>query len=222
MKIIKKVKNPKFLVITPLRISDSISENTLSLLNTTKTEFDWISYSGNNNIPKNTQLALNEYEENIGNVDYLIKVDNDITPNSNFLDSLYNILENSNDNIAYSYCSFEFSNEKTKICINAFDFDELQLLNYNYISSISMIKRNALKEIGDFIYDDQYVRLLDYALWLKFLSHNYIGIYDKNTYFKAELNENSISAGSSEDYELKMSRIKNDFILPYIRGKYGV
>ena len=52
--------------------------------------------------------------------------------------------------------------------------------------------------------------------------YDYIGIYDKNTYFKAELNENSISAGSSEDYELKMSRIKNDFILPYIRGKYGV
>lgn len=40
------------------------------------------------------------------------------------------------------------------------------------------------------------------------------GIADKNTYFEAELNKNSISARSNEDYLNKMRLIYNDFILP--------
>lgn len=222
MQIVKKVNNPKFLVITPLRISDSISKSTLNLLNTTITDFDWISYSGNNNIPKNTQLGLDEYENTIGNVEYLIKVDNDITAEDNFLDSLYDKLKNSNDNIAYSYCKFSFIGKNRKFEFNDIEFDEMKLLNGNFISSVSMIKRDKLKEIGDFIYDEKYVRLLDYALWLKFLANDYIGIPDYNTGFIADLNENSVSAASLKDYLAKMEIIKEDFILPYIREKYEI
>lgn len=222
MKIIKKAKNPKFLVITPLRISDSISHSTLNLLNTTKTEFDWISFSGNNNIPKNTQLGLDEYERTIGNVEYIIKVDNDITAEDNFLDSLYETLRNSDDKIAYSYCKFSFIGKSRRFEFNNIEFDELKLLNSNFISSVSMIKRDKLKEIGDFIYDEKYVRLLDYALWLKFLANGYIGIPDYNTRFTADLNENSVSASSAKDYAIKMQRIREDFVLPYVREKYEV
>lgn len=217
--LIHKSKNPKFLVITPLRENDTISENTLKIINDTKTEFDWISFSGNNNIPTNTQLGWEHYINEYGDIDYIIKVDNDITANPNFLDSLYETLKNSPNNVAYSYCSFSFINEKTKIYFRADDFNIEKLLRSNYISSVSMIKTKPLKKIGGFVRDNKYVRLLDYALWLKFLSNDYIGIADKNTYFEAELNRNSISARSQEDYINKMKLVYNDFVLPYKKAK---
>lgn len=129
---------------------------------------------GNNNIPTNTQLGLLEYEKQFTPAKYVIKVDNDIDAKPNFLDSLYHTLDTSENNIAYSYCSFSFVNESQRIFFKAIDFNRDKLLKSNYISSVSMIKVNLLKKIGGFVCDEKYVRLLDYALWLTFLRNNYI------------------------------------------------
>ena len=62
LKIIKKTKKPKFLVITPLRPGDMISRKTLTTVKANNTQFDWVVYEGVDNIPTNTQNALNIYE----------------------------------------------------------------------------------------------------------------------------------------------------------------
>lgn len=148
IEVVHKSDNPEFLVVTPLRMGDTISKNTLKLINDTKSSFDWVSYSGNNNIPTNTSLGLSEYKKKFGQPKYIIKVDNDITANSNFLDSLYTTLKSSNDDVAYSYCSFSFVNGTQKISFKAIDFDSDRLLKGNYISSVSMIKTDLLDKVG--------------------------------------------------------------------------
>lgn len=215
LKIIKKSKNPKFLIITPLKYGDIISKKTYEIQSYTENEYDWISYESNNNIPKNTQLALNEYNKHI---DYIIKVDNDIDGEPGWLDKLYNTLKNSDNSIAYSYCSFDFVdifNNKI-IQFKGIEFNSELLLQRNYISSVSMIKTHILNEIGGFFCDNKYVRLLDYCLWLKMLFAGYSGILCKDAHFVALMNNNSISARSNEDYIEKMNLIRKDIIIPKI------
>ena len=211
-KIIKKVINPKYLVITPLKKGDCISPSLTNTIQYNKS-YDWISYEGNNNIPLNTELALKKYESKYEPVKYIIKIDNDIHMQKGMLNKMYNVLSNSKDNIGYVYVPFKYTLKEQSITFDR-EFDKELLIQQNYISSNSMIKRNILEEIGGFVTDDKYVRLLDWCLWLKMLRYGYIG--EKiNSFFQTPLNKNNVSAGSTKDYKLKYDRVKQDFILPY-------
>jgi hypothetical protein len=94
------------------------------------------------------------------------------------------------------------------------DFNEKKLLQHNYITSVSLIKRDLLDRIGGFVIDRQYERLLDYCLWLTFLRYGYHGIKG-DIGFVTGLNKNNVSGRGQEDYIEKMKRVKQDFILPY-------
>lgn len=208
LELIKNCKNPEILVITPLRVSDKISKETKISIKRNKVNFIWYSYSSNNNVAKNFSLALNEIKQIISLPKYTIKIDNDTEWNRNTLDKLYNELEKSDKNVAYSYCGFEYYGSiNYKFPVSSFDSNRLR--QNNYISSNSLFKTKVLEDIP-LITDDKYKRLLDWATYLNLLNHGYIGV-PSDGYFKAKSSKNSISAGSQEDFQIKRERVINDF-----------
>lgn len=215
-KIIKKSKNPKYLIITPLKIGDKISKETKETVKKNNIQFDWVSYEGDNNIPTNANLALEEYEKENRIIDYIIKLDNDIKMSNRMLDKMFNTIKNSPQSIAYVYSSFQYILPNGQSINFNKEFDIEALLSQNYISSNSMIKRNVLRFVGGFVTDEKYVRLLDWALWLRFLYYGYLGKKVKDVNFTTPLNENNVSARGVEDYNLKISRIREDFVEPII------
>ena len=132
------------------------------------------------------------------------------------LDKIHAVLNNTDDSIAYGYCDFEFTgavNRKFN-----YDFNPQLLLRTNYISSNSMIKTVALEMIGGIIYDDKYKRLLDWCLWLKFLSYGYYGIRVKDTSFVNITTKDSVSAGDNMQYQTVVNAVREDFIKPLLSG----
>lgn len=207
-----KTKNPKFLVITPLKENDEISMETYNSVLQNSTEFNWVSYSANNNIPTNTKLGLEEYEKENKKLPYIIKIDNDVVFGTNTLSYMYNCIKNSEKKIGYVYCNFDYiKNNRIFASFKFLQFNGTQLKKSNYISSVSMIKRNVLEKVGGFITNNKYKRLLDYALWLKMLNQGYIGKLSQG-YFKAIMSENSISNGSDEEYKKVLREVHRDFI----------
>jgi hypothetical protein len=121
---------------------------------------------------------------------------------------LYNELEKSDKNVAYSYCGFEYYGSiNYKFPVSSFDSNRLR--QNNYISSNSLFKTKVLEDIP-LITDDKYKRLLDWATYLNLLNHGYIGV-PSDGYFKAKSSKDSISARSQEDFQIKRERVINDF-----------
>lgn len=205
------------LAITPLLPGHKISKETKIGLKRSDISFNWASFESSANIPINVTRGIEEFKHRYKEPKYVIIIDRDIIPNRNMLMKLHRDLSRAEDNIAYCYCGFEF-----KGSVNAkfygLEFDPMKLLNSNYISSNSMIKYDKLKEIGGFVIDNKYKRLLDWALWLKFLAAGYHGILCKDTRFIAIADENSVSAGTREEYKEKYHSVKEDFIKPMLDG----
>jgi len=215
-----KNNNPKILVISPLKEGDIISSKTYSSVIQNTISIHWISFEGSGNPYKNFDIALKEYQKQYPTPDYIIKMDNDIICKNNMLDNMQKVLKSSHEHIAYTYCAFKFvGNINVSFKAESFNIDKL--LQQNYISSISMMKSKCLEQIGGVVTDDKYFRLLDWALWLKFLYQGKIGVPCKTTSFVAYASKNSISARSNEDYIKKASHIINDFVMP-IKNKLKI
>lgn len=213
IEFIIKDDNPQVLIITPLRPKDKISDETFNTIGKTNLPVHWITLQGEQNPYKNFNTALGLYLRSHKPPNYLIKVDNDIKADIVMLEMMKETLDKSSKNIAYTYCSFEFTGV-IKAKFNAIPFNPEKLMIHNYISSISMMKLYDLRIIGGTVDDDKYFRLLDWALWLKFLYHGFIGKPTYNVSFEAYAGPNSISAGSAEDYKIKAQHIMEDFIVP--------
>jgi len=210
--MVHKTKKPAFLIVTPLKLGDTLSPNTIRSVLNNRVEFDWVVYEGDGNIPSNTVTGIAEYEEKYKPLPYVIKIDNNTTWKKNTLVYMYDTIVKSKPNVAYVYVSFEFIKNYTPVAsFMNIPFDGDRLRQSNYISSNSMIKRALLNECP-FIIDDQYARLLDYAHWLSFLKMGYVGKLSKKGYFYSIMNDGNISAGSNEDYFIKLNRVHKDFL----------
>ena len=214
-KFIISDNNPRVLIITPLKECFTISDYTISSVIGTNVPIHWVSYSGDQNPYKNFDCALQYYKRFHTVPEYLIKIDNDIKAEPNMIDSMVNTLDNSHDDIAYTYCDFKFEGT-INMSFKAIPFNADRLMKSNYISSISMMRYKVLQQIGGVEVDDKYFRLLDWALWLKFLSKGYHGVPTVGTSFIAHSSKNSVSSGSSHDYIIKHKNVYNDFIKPML------
>jgi hypothetical protein len=74
-----------------------------------------------------------------------------------------------------------------------------------------------LENIGGLVTSDDYFRLLDWALWLKFLRNGFIGHPISGCSFVAEASKGKVSSGSQEDYILKHRLVTNDFVIPILK-----
>ena len=210
---IVKDRNPQLLVISPLKKGDVISHDTLTSVHRNNISMHWISFEGDGNPYQNFRTALQLYSFTNDIPEYMIKMDNDIVCDDEMLDKMYSTLHHSQEEVAYTYCAFRFTGSINMTFV-ADPFNIERLLQSNYISSISMMKSRHLEQIGGVVTDDKYFRLLDWALWLKFLYKGKIGIPCKTTSFTAFASGESVSARGPEDYKEKALRVMEDFVVP--------
>ena len=212
---LQKEPNPKFVAITPLRPTDCISLELYDTISRNQLSFDWVTYKGKGNACENTQKGLIEYCKARKKPKYFIKLDNDLmfrfTP---AFDRMYECLVDSPKSVAYAYSSFAFVGSMN-LKFGADKFDPVRLMDTNYISSCSMIKTEAFEKVGGFVTDQKFVRLLDWALWLKFLRHGYVGKPCPDAYFEAIADEGKVSTGDADDYWKKRELVKAHFTEPY-------
>lgn len=222
LNVLQKVTNPSVLVITPLRVNDEIMPCLFETIKLNDVPFDWVSFASSANSAKNTQLGLDAYQAEFNTLpEFVIKLDNDLELRKNYLDRLTNNLlakRRGSKMFAYSYSSFQFKGS-VNLKFKCIPFDKQALLKSNYISACSLIHTSTLMNLGGFVTDERYVRLLDWALWLKMLSHGFVGSSVPTAGFIAYSSPNSVSAGSALDYAKKRALIQQDFIVPILSGQ---
>jgi hypothetical protein len=214
---VKRNKNAKILIITPLLPNHKVSKLTKRTIKRNDVPYTWITFSSEANTAMNARLGMEAYEEEHELPPYIIKIDNDIELGRHMLDRLLESLENSRDMVAYSYCNFRYKGA-VNTSFDAIPFNIEKLLKQNYISSNSLIKVGHLKYIGGFITDERFKRLLDWCLWLQFLHNGYIGIPCTKANFIAHTKKDSVSAGSNQDYLTKRQRVYDTFVVPYVNA----
>lgn len=206
--VLHLTESPEFSIVTPMKTGDSISDVTKDSVFKCEVPFNWISVESDNNVMKNFELGFFELLKRKILAKNIIKIDNDTEWMEDTLEEMSFVVNESEQNVGYAYCSFEY-----KGFINsqfpAVNFSEEKLRKGNYISSNSMFKSKVIYELG-LVTDDQYVRLLDWAFLLKCLNAGYIGKPCAG-YFTAWSTKDSISSRSVEDYNIKKERVMRDF-----------
>ena len=115
--------------------------------------------------------------------DYIFFCDADVIfLKNNALELMIKKLEN-NLNKAYCYSSFKYGWKKFKCG----EFDKNKLKNNNYISTMSMIRREALEKIKDNgPWDKSLKKFQDWDLWLMMLENNLTGIWINKVLWKVK------------------------------------
>jgi hypothetical protein len=211
--MLSESKNPEVLLVTPLLTGHEISRETKISLKRNDVNFYWLSSMGENNIPTNALEGIHWYKNKYGTLPtYYMMLDRDVTLGRHCVDKLLEALARQPQKYGYSYSTFEFAGHiKQKFPAYPFDLD--RLINGNYISSNSLFRSEVIEKVG-LVTDDKYKRLLDYAFLLKCYAHGYIGKNVPNANFTVQSTANDISAGNSDDYNIKYQRVYEDFIKP--------
>lgn len=100
---------------------------------------------------------------------------------------------------SYAYCSFRFGWRT----FDLFDFDADRLKRSNYISMMSLIRREAFEPM-----DESVQRLQDWDLWLTLLEHNHIGTWVPARLFSATVGKHGISKGNAVPPEHAVRNIR--------------
>lgn len=127
---------------------------------------------------------------------YLYFCDDDIILPENHFNKLLKGIENE----GYAYTDYygivmdaKFNTEKTNYLIKAKEFDLNQLKIKNYISTMSLIRRDVF--CG---FDEQLHRLQDWDLWLTLAEKGIYGKYIPDTYFYAFYLDEGITCNSND------------------------
>lgn len=217
LKIIREDEQSEVIVVTPLLPGHKISKDTRRTIKRNNIPFTWVSYESDNNIPTNVEKGLNEYRKQNNRVPrYLLPLDRDITLGRGMIDRMFAAIISTPDNVAFTYANFEFKGE-VDMKFPAKPYDINSLVMNNYISSNSMIKIEALDDVGGFVKDDRFKRLLDWCMWLKFFENGYIGMPCPIAHFVAVSTKDDISAGTNEDFYLKRKRVLEEIIKPLVK-----
>lgn len=216
---VKRDDDPRVLIVTPLLPGDEIDPRTLETISSSYDGLtvDWVSYTGKGNIPANTNAGIEAYRAEVGTLpEYIIKIDNDvIDPSRHVIRSMVSCLDAADARVAYAYTGvtyFDETNNWTKAAVAPREFSIDDMLVANYVTSNSLVRSHVLVEAGMFIDDDKYVRLLDWAFWLKLLRLGYVGSLACDSSIIALYTEGSVSAGTNADYIKKASRVRRDFV----------
>ena len=227
LEVIREDKVPEVLVVTPLWPGHSISKDTKKTIKRNDTPILWYSYTGYHNIPQNWWYAITFLRKTKKRLPkYFLPLDRDIILGRHMIDRMVNVFEGRGTtrtrnriipaSTAFVYCNFEFKGTvERKFPAEPYDIN--RLAKGNYISSNSLMNLDTLEFIGGPVVDDQYVRLLDWALWLKFAQFGYVGYPCTEASFIAVSSASDISAGNPEDYQIKHQRVHKDFVEPLIK-----
>ena len=215
MKIISKQANPVILIVTPLFTGHTIYKECSRSLKRNDTPFDWISFEGKNEKPKNIQLAIDEYRHINKLPQYIQVLDRDIICGRHMLDRLYDTLKDTDSSIGFAYCPFEFKGH-VNMKIPPLEYDINRLIKGNYISGNSLFKTDVLLNVDGFNAEQYLHRLNDWAIFLRLYREGYAGILCKNAYFTAISKENDISSGSNEEYVIFHKYVVDKYVKPLL------
>lgn len=152
-------------IIIPVRFGDNPDTTLRSLAKQTYQDFDVIvSYQQDDskgvNFYRNRGADLHRHK-------LLLFSDADISWKPNALERLRNRLINTSS-ASYSYGAYEMDG---KVQCNI-EFDAVKMRRMNFVSTMSMIRAEHFPG-----FDEDILRLTDWALWRKMLQNNHMGVY---------------------------------------------
>ncbi len=134
------------------------------------------------------------FEESHG--EYVFFCDADVRAKPHMISALVDTLSQ-HPEAAYCYCNFRFGFHT----FDLFPFDPERLKQENYISTMSLIRRN------DFIgFNEQLSRYQDWDLWKRMLRQGKRGVWHNERLFSAPLNWHGISRPSLKNIITIISR----------------
>jgi len=212
---VKRDIKPEVMVITPLKSGDVISRATKISIARNKTPFCWITVTSDDIRPNNIIVGLETLKVfNKVDIKYVLPLDNNIELGRNYLDRLYNKLNGSPDHVAYAYGNLEYHG-KVNMAFPTRPWSLDMLLKGNYISSNSLFKLTALRQVG-IPNNVDLVRLLDWVLLIKLAEQLMLGIPVESAFHIAHVTDDNTSAKGDIDYQLKFTRVQQQVIMPFI------
>jgi len=148
------------------------------------------------------------YGFDVSSQPYVFFCDDDIILPSDLLGKFYNILKEQKNDIGYVYCGYKgivLTNNhpiKGNFEIKSVPFDGERLKRGNYISTMSLIKRDYFPR-----FDENLERFQDWDLYLTMLNNGIKGKMVKNMDFMAFYMGNGITSNSN-DYRIALQKIK--------------
>jgi len=124
---------------------------------------------------------------------YVIFWDDDCIMPNNYLKTLFDVLENCNADYAYTgYYGIAMNpnvEPNHNFMIEGQEFNPLTLKQYNYISTMALIRKSSF--IG---FDEKLKRFQDWSMWLSMLEEGKTGVFVPNLKFMAFFNDAGITS----------------------------
>lgn len=132
--------------------------------------------------------------------EYLFFCDDDVLLERYTLKRMHEALV-ANPVAAYAYSDFMEHNHPTRsdALYRPGVFDARRLRQRNYISTMSMVRRDAFEAVGGF--DEAILRLQDWDLWLALLAAGHTGMYLPQVLFTALYIDKGITTGHEGEAE---------------------
>jgi hypothetical protein len=131
------------------------------------------------------------------NGEYVFFLDSDVSLYENCIEELVRGLKES-EHSAYSYCSFIWGGK----VMRGENFNVASLYSHNYISTMSLIRRQYF--VG---FDENIKRLQDWDMWITMAKKGYYGVFVEDVLFNA-IERKGISSGGSMSWEEASAIVK--------------
>lgn len=190
-KTLKSIFNQTYKEFEIIAVNDGSIDNTINILEKCKDKIKIINQEN-----KGASAARNRgYKESKGQ--FLLFCDDDVILMPEMIEKLLKTLEE-NPQASYCYCNFKFGWHT----FDLFPFDPKRLEKENYISTMSLIRREYF--LG---FDESLKRYQDWDLWKRMLKKGYIGVWCPERLFSAPLKKGGISKDSLKDIIKTLKRI---------------
>ena len=139
---------------------------------------------------------------------YVFFCDDDIILPDGYFQKLYDVLSKTGMYVGYAYTGYKgiVLNDNHPIGknyeIKSQEWDMNDLIRFNYISTMSLIKREHFKG-----FDERLPRFQDWDLWLTLAEEMVSGVFIPNYYFLAFYNDDGITSKNNNE-RLAMDKLK--------------
>jgi glycosyltransferase involved in cell wall biosynthesis len=191
-KTLVSVFNQSYQPLEILAVNDGSTDSTPDILQKYSQQVK-LFYQDN----KGASAARNRgFRESTGQ--YLLFCDSDVELKPDMVKKMVAMLEEHPEK-AYCYCNFRFGYHT----FDLFPFDAVRLQKENYISTMSLIRRDCF--LG---FDESLRRFQDWDLWKRMLKKGYTGLWCPERLFSAPLSRQGISQFSLGEI---ITTVKNKF-----------